>query len=116
MRTVVSNKLVQFFGKFNDCFNDYTSLLYYDIYYWMLVLAGAGATQLSNTERLRQQLWALWQAITMPQILLPAAFIFLWQVNAAHSHFKTLDTSVMSAGHLSFWRFPAELHREPLQQ
>ncbi|CAL8470505.1 g10047 [Coccomyxa elongata] len=40
---------------------------------------GAGTAPLSNTQRLRQQLWALWQAITMPQILLPAAFIFLWQ-------------------------------------
>ncbi|BDA45897.1 Folate-biopterin transporter 1, chloroplastic [Coccomyxa sp. Obi] len=42
-------------------------------------LEGAGTAPLSNTERLRQQLWALWQAIIMPQILLPAAFIFLWQ-------------------------------------
>jgi hypothetical protein len=44
------------------------------------VHGGAATVSLSNAERLKQQLWALWQAITMPQILLPAAFIFLWQV------------------------------------
>ncbi|KAK9903962.1 hypothetical protein WJX75_001434 [Coccomyxa subellipsoidea] len=43
------------------------------------VHGGAATVSLSNAERLKQQLWALWQAITMPQILLPAAFIFLWQ-------------------------------------
>lgn len=28
---------------------------------------------------LQLQLWTLWEAITMPAILLPAAFIFMWQ-------------------------------------
>ena len=31
-------------------------------------------------ERFKAQLHTLWQAILMPEILLPAAFIFLWQV------------------------------------
>lgn len=77
----------------------------------MPVAAGAVTAPLSNTERLQQQLWALWQAITMPQILLPAAFIFLWQVSAYAILFqvKRSDASVASAEHLSFERFPAEL-------
>lgn len=45
--------------------------------------AGAPALPRSNAVRLQAQLWALWQAITMPQILLPAAFIFLWQARHA---------------------------------
>ena len=28
---------------------------------------------------LQLQLWTLWEALTMPAILLPAAFIFMWQ-------------------------------------
>ena len=32
-------------------------------------------------ERFKAQLHTLWQAILMPEILLPAAFIFLWQVS-----------------------------------
>ncbi len=28
---------------------------------------------------LQMQLWTLWEALTMPTILLPAAFIFMWQ-------------------------------------
>ena len=31
-------------------------------------------------QHLKQQLWTLWQAMTMPTILLPALFVFVWQV------------------------------------
>ncbi len=38
----------------------------------------------STVDRLKGQLWTLWHAILQPEILLPAAFIFLWQVMAIH--------------------------------
>ena len=35
---------------------------------------------MSKVERVKAQLRTLWHAVLMPEILLPAAFIFLWQV------------------------------------
>ena len=35
---------------------------------------------MGKVERVKAQLRTLWHAVLMPEILLPAAFIFLWQV------------------------------------
>lgn len=39
-----------------------------------------GVRRVSKVQRLKEQLRTLWHAVLMPEILLPAAFIFLWQV------------------------------------
>ena len=44
-----------------------------------LLPAGQGAPR-GQWQHLQEQLWTLWQAICMPGILLPALFVFVWQV------------------------------------
>jgi len=51
---------------------------------------GAAALPASNAARLQAQLGTLWQAISMPQILLPAAFIFLWQARQDTLHLRLI--------------------------
>ncbi|CAK0783008.1 hypothetical protein CVIRNUC_006203 [Coccomyxa viridis] len=41
----------------------------------------AGVCRVSKVERVKAQLRTLWHAVLMPEILLPAAFIFLWQAS-----------------------------------
>lgn len=54
--------------------------------------AGRPAPRVKLAARLMVQLDALWGAINQRSILLPAAFVFLWQVCAATPYFRPLKS------------------------